>query len=311
MSKRSFTFGPLWKRHNIPFAVLPGRLNGLLGALAGAVLLAAFAAVAFAVIDRSPSSATKLADRSTAERHPVRVIGTSSRPKNDFRPAAAAIPGDQQGSPATAPVARSTPAPARAAAVATPEAAPAPVASPIAERFPGASPARQSEPAPPPSPAPLLREEVTATASARAERPAESRSDDDAGWPRVPQEARRKAAAAAGTPDAPTDCLPQALQNVLQALQAKFGQVTVVSTTHLQSDNHSRGSTRDKLHQACKAVDIRAARDTREVLAFLKSRPEVGGINSYRNRLVHFDLNSSYKSNDQADNATAGRRARR
>jgi hypothetical protein len=310
VSKRSFAFGPVWKRHNIPSAILPRRLNGLLGALAGAVLLAAFVAIAFAVIDRSPSPTNKSADRGAGERHPVRAIGSSSRPKNDFRPAAAAASHDQQSIPTAVPVARSLPAQARAAAVAIPETAPAPVTSPIAERFPGASPAGQAERASQPPPAPPLRAEITATASARADRPAEVRSDDDAGWPRVPQEARRKATAA-GSPDAPTDCLPQALQNVLQALQVRFGQVTVVSTTHLQSDNHSRGSTRDKLHQACKAVDIRAAGDTREIMAFLKSRPEVGGINSYRNRLVHFDLNSSYKSNDQADAATAGRRARR
>jgi len=290
--------------------MLPRQLNGLLGALAGAVLLAAVAAIAFAVIDRSPPQANKSADRGAGERHPVRAIGSSSRPKNDFRPAATTTLREQQSSPAAALVARPAPAEARATAMAPPEAAPAPVTSPIAERFPGASPAGQNERASQPPPASPLREEVTATASARTGRAGETRSDEDAGWPRLPPDSRRRAAAA-GTPDAPTDCLPQALQTVLQALQAKFGQVTVVSTTHLQSDNHSRGSTRDKLHQACKAVDIRAAGDTREILAFLKSRPEVGGINSYRNRLVHFDLSSSYKSNDQADAATAGRRVRR
>jgi hypothetical protein len=59
-------------------------------------------------------------------------------------------------------------------------------------------------------------------------------------------------------------------------------------------------------------VDIRANRDPKEVIAFLKSRPEVGGINSYRNQLVHFDLNAHYKpGNERTEAAASTRPARR
>ena len=109
-------------------------------------------------------------------------------------------------------------------------------------------------------------------------------------WPRTtgPKTASNSAA--------PTDCLPDALRTVLKELEAKFGPVTIVNTTQLRTDNHSAGSERANLHTACKAVDIKTSHEPKEVTAFLHSRPEVGGVNSYRNRVVHFDLNAGYNS---------------
>jgi hypothetical protein len=95
---------------------------------------------------------------------------------------------------------------------------------------------------------------------------------------------------------APLECLPAPLRAVLDDLQSSFGPVTVVSTTHLHTDNHEAGSVRAKMHPACRAVDIRTARDPKEVVAFLRSRPEIGGVNSYRNRIIHFDLNQGYRT---------------
>jgi hypothetical protein len=84
---------------------------------------------------------------------------------------------------------------------------------------------------------------------------------------------------------------------VLADLGARFGAVTVVSTTHLHTDNHARGSVRAKLHEACKAVDFKINGEAKPVLAYLKSRPEVAGINVYRNNsLIHIDHNASQKA---------------
>jgi uncharacterized protein YcbK (DUF882 family) len=92
--------------------------------------------------------------------------------------------------------------------------------------------------------------------------------------------------------DVNTDCLAAPLQAVLADVAAKFGRVSVVSTHQLNTENHSRGSVRHKLHTACKAVDFTTAGDPSEVMAYLRSRREVAGINSYRpNGLIHIDLN--------------------
>jgi hypothetical protein len=85
------------------------------------------------------------------------------------------------------------------------------------------------------------------------------------------------------------------LRAVLTDLEAKFGQVNVVSTKHLHTGNHSAGSIREKLHHDCRAVDIKVDRNPAEMVAFLRTRPEVAGINHYRNRVIHFDYNPAYK----------------
>jgi uncharacterized protein YcbK (DUF882 family) len=95
---------------------------------------------------------------------------------------------------------------------------------------------------------------------------------------------------------APTDCLPPALQSVLAGLQERFSGLIVVSTTHLHTDNHSPGSARARMHSACRAVDVKVGGDARAVLTYLRSREEVGGMNSYRNGVVHFDLKAGYKT---------------
>jgi len=113
-----------------------------------------------------------------------------------------------------------------------------------------------------------------------------ARSDLGEPWPHASIRSR---------PGAPIECLPAALRTVLTELEKRFGPVTIVSTTRLHSDNHSPGSIRANLHSACKAVDIKTSREPNEVIAYLRSRPEVGGVNTYRNGVVHFDLNANYK----------------
>jgi hypothetical protein len=296
MSKCSYAFGRLESRSDkIRSIILSKRLRGLLGAIGAAVIFAVFAGITFALMERAPSKpAEKIA--LAAERPAARSLGTSSRPKSEIRRSQAAAPATP--TRVEEPPAEEPPRPPGVAPSAGPRELPGSVAAPVTasvfERYPGPPP-RAAEPA---------REQVTAFAE---ERPTESPSAalEEKTWPVVPrQAASSRTEAKAGVP---TDCLPESLRAVLSDLQARFGPVEIIATTHLTTDNHSRGSTRDKLHQSCKAVDIRTARDPREVLAYLKSRPEVGGINSYRNRVVHFDLNANYRAAGGRE-AAAGRR---
>jgi hypothetical protein len=303
MSKHQYAFGRLENRRDrVRSVIVPRRLKGLLAALGGAVLLVLFAAIAFALVDRSPSPSTKPLEKTAgaAERPGFKPMGASSRPKTDLRqPQAAIQPRVRRSDPV--PEAPVEPRQAQAEPLASlpasaPAAVPAPVRTTVAERMPTSEPPRT---VPPP-------QDITASVIERPDHPAEPKPVKDAGWPVVPKQAARGESS-----KAPTDCLPGPLQAVLRDLQARFGPVTIVSTTHLNSDNHTAGTIRDKLHQACKAVDIRANRDPKEVIAFLKARPEVGGINSYRNQLVHFDLNANYKPGSERTEATASTRAGR
>lgn len=94
----------------------------------------------------------------------------------------------------------------------------------------------------------------------------------------------------AGALAVPTDCLPAGLRSVLNEVEARFGPVALVSTTELHTGNHSRGSVRHKLHGACQAVDFKVKDTGKAVVAYLRSRPEIGGINSYGNNgMIHID----------------------
>jgi hypothetical protein len=306
MSKHQYAFGRLEsQRDRVRSIIVPRRFKGLLGALAGALLLVVFAAIAFALVDRAPPPPAKPVEKNAANERPApRVIGASSRPKTDIRQTQApAQPRPAESSP---------PAPAEtrvasAGAPPPPLASSPPASSPVSERFPGPlEPVLRAGPKPVPAP----NEDVTASVSERAERLSEPQPAEQPVRPALPQQQAARTITGEARSGASTDCLPAPLRAVLRDLEARFGPVTVVSTNHLTTDNHSPGSIRDKLHQACKAVDIRSARDPKEVVAFLKSRPEVGGINTYRNRLVHFDLNAGYKT-ERNEAAASGRPPRR
>jgi hypothetical protein len=302
MSKSSYAFGRLESRSDkIRSIILSRRLRGLFAAIGGAIVFAAFTGITFALLERAPAKPSEKV-AVAAERPAPRAIGSSSRPKSDIRRSQATAPPAPTPAQAEEQPAEESPrqpvvAPG-AAARELPGSVAAPVTASVFERYPGPPP-RAAEPA---------REEVTASSP---DRPMQSRSaaPEEKTWPVVPRQATNQGTEAkAGVP---TGCLPESLRAVLSDLQARFGPVEVIATTHLTTDNHSRGSTRDKLHQSCKAVDIRTARDPREVLAYLKSRPEVGGINSYRNRVVHFDLNANYRAAGGREAEAAGRSMRR
>ncbi|HVL74281.1 MAG TPA: D-Ala-D-Ala carboxypeptidase family metallohydrolase [Beijerinckiaceae bacterium] len=101
--------------------------------------------------------------------------------------------------------------------------------------------------------------------------------------------------------NAPLECLPAELRTVLADVAARFGAVAVVSTDRLNTDNHSPGSAREKMHQACRAVDFRPEPGrVDEIKAYLRSRREIGGVESYRNGVVHVDLAAAPRPRAQA-----------
>jgi hypothetical protein len=87
----------------------------------------------------------------------------------------------------------------------------------------------------------------------------------------------------------PTRCLPGNLTVVLADLSARFGTVSVQSTHRSTGHNRRAGGARHSLHLSCRAVDFRIKSRAQGVMAYLRSRPEVGGLKVYRNGIIHID----------------------
>jgi hypothetical protein len=108
----------------------------------------------------------------------------------------------------------------------------------------------------------------------------------------APQPAPAEAArmSAKPQPAASANCPLPALNDVLADVSAKFGTVTVVATHQHKTVNHIAGSAREKLHHDCKAVDFRPERSRiEEIKAYLRGRPEIAGVESYRDGVIHMD----------------------
>jgi hypothetical protein len=88
---------------------------------------------------------------------------------------------------------------------------------------------------------------------------------------------------------APTKCLPGDLRAVVADVAARFGTVSVESTHRSWSRNRRAGGARQSLHLSCRAIDFRVRARARGVMAYLRSRPEVGGLKVYRNGIIHVD----------------------
>jgi hypothetical protein len=112
--------------------------------------------------------------------------------------------------------------------------------------------------------------------------------------------------------DAPTaagaQCPSPKLNAVLADVAARFGAVTVVAGHQLTTANHVPGSSREKLHQDCMALDFRPDRGrVDEIKAYLRSRPEIGGVDSYRDGVVHMDLGGTAVASRRAPTVAARR----
>lgn len=88
---------------------------------------------------------------------------------------------------------------------------------------------------------------------------------------------------------APTECLPAELTDIVAEIADRFGAVSVESTHRSRRHNARAGGAPHSLHLACRAIDFRVRAKSREVLAYLRSRPEVGGLKVYRNGIIHID----------------------
>ncbi|MBF9234391.1 YcbK family protein [Microvirga alba] len=88
---------------------------------------------------------------------------------------------------------------------------------------------------------------------------------------------------------APTKCLPGDLREVVGDIAAKFGTVSVESTHRTGSHNWRAGGAPHSLHLSCRAIDFRVHSRTSGLMAYLRSRPEVGGLKIYRNGIIHID----------------------
>lgn len=184
--------------------------------------------------------------------------------------------------PTPRPDAHAAAAPVPAAPAAAPPPAPAPPA-PAAPALPAAEPSTQAAAAPPPPEPPLP------AADSPAEPPVDAPAEPPAG-PRP-----ETATAALGhwvveSPRAPMQCLPERIRGVLTELAQAVGEVEIVSTTELHTDNHSPGSVRAKMHADCKAVDLRVRGKLAEAVAHLRAQPELGAVQSYRNGVIHLDF---------------------
>lgn len=93
----------------------------------------------------------------------------------------------------------------------------------------------------------------------------------------------------------PTGCLPGGLLDVVAEVADKFGAVSVESTHRSAGQNRRAGGVRHSLHLSCRALDFRVRTRTRGVMAYLRSRPEVGGLKIYRNGIIHID-NGQHRS---------------
>lgn len=88
---------------------------------------------------------------------------------------------------------------------------------------------------------------------------------------------------------APASCLPDKLREVVADVAGKFGPISVESTHRSVGHNRRAGGAPHSLHIACRAIDFRVRTRTRGVMAYLSSRPEVGGLKMYRNGIIHID----------------------
>ena len=90
-----------------------------------------------------------------------------------------------------------------------------------------------------------------------------------------------------------TECPSAQIREVLVDISARFGPLTVIATDQQKTANHRSGSTREKLHHGCEAVDFRPERSRiDEIKTYLRSRSDIDGVESYRDGVIHIDASS-------------------
>lgn len=84
-------------------------------------------------------------------------------------------------------------------------------------------------------------------------------------------------------------CVPLELRGVVRLISRKYGKVRIHSTHRWPLENKRKGGKPKSYHLKCRAVDFSVAGDPDGVLAFIKSRPEVGGYSRYPQGFYHID----------------------
>lgn len=85
-------------------------------------------------------------------------------------------------------------------------------------------------------------------------------------------------------------CLPAPVRRALNDVALRFGTVLLRSTLRGSGRFVRRDPFRGSYHRDCRAADFRLANGSGAgVLAFLRARPDLGGVKRYRNGLFHID----------------------
>jgi hypothetical protein len=243
----------------------------LLGYLAGAGALAVILAAGLVALDPAGRD---------------QALGIEKRPSPAATPQPARAAASAPASPALMPA---IPAPAALAAPAQPASA-APAGEATSERLPQFSAATGSPLPQAATPRPADR---PAGSGDRAE-PGETAAISLPSVGTDPVRAAPQASPGRGSliqsAAAPLQCFSSEVRAVLAGLAKAAGDVEILSTTELHTDNHSPGSIRAELHKACKAVDLRVRGPIADATAFLRGRGEVASIQPYRNGVIHIDF---------------------
>lgn len=85
-------------------------------------------------------------------------------------------------------------------------------------------------------------------------------------------------------------CLPAPVRRALNDVASRFGPILVRSTMRGNGRFQRSDPWRGSYHRDCRAADFRiAGGGGAGVMAFLRSRPDLGGVKRYRNGLIHID----------------------
>lgn len=88
---------------------------------------------------------------------------------------------------------------------------------------------------------------------------------------------------------APQTCLPAKLKRVIYDVAEMVGDVRVISTFRDPSRNRRVGGATRSMHLECRAIDFFVPKPHKDLVAYLKSRPEVGGYKRYPWGFYHID----------------------
>lgn len=85
------------------------------------------------------------------------------------------------------------------------------------------------------------------------------------------------------------DCLPASLMTVIYDVAERFGAVRIISTYRDRRHNARVGGATRSMHLDCRAIDFIVSGNRKGLIAYLRTRPEVGGIGYYPGSHLHID----------------------